>query len=85
MIHQTALIDCQAELESGVEVGPYCIVGPQVKIGKNTKIGPHVIIDKWTEIGGGCNIFQFTSIGQHPRTSSIKGKNRGLVWAIIIP
>jgi UDP-N-acetylglucosamine acyltransferase len=80
MIHQTAIIDSQAELASGVEVGPYSIIGPQVKIGKNTKIGPHVVIDGWTHIGEGCTIFQFASIGALPQDLKYKGEES---WVIM--
>ena len=80
MIHQTAIIDSQAELASGVEVGPYSIIGPQVKIGKNTKIGPHVVIDGWTHIGEGCTVFQFASIGALPQDLKYKGEES---WVIM--
>lgn len=80
MIHKTALIDGKAELDSGVEVGPYSIIGPNVKIGKNTKIGPHVIIDQWTQIGEGCNIFQFSSIGAAPQDLKYRGEES---WVIM--
>jgi UDP-N-acetylglucosamine acyltransferase len=33
-IHPTAIVDRHAELDSTVEVGPYCTIGPKVKIGK---------------------------------------------------
>jgi len=80
MIHQTAVIDSQAELGSGVEVGPYSIIGPQVKIGRNTKIGPHEVIDGWTHIGEGCTIFQFASIGALPQDLKYKGEES---WVIM--
>ena len=80
MIHKTALIDGKAELDSGVEVGPYSIIGPNVKIGKNTKIGPHVVIDRWTQIGEGCNILQFSSIGAAPQDLKYLGEES---WVII--
>jgi UDP-N-acetylglucosamine acyltransferase len=80
MIHQTAIIDSQAELASGVEVGPYSIIGPQVKIGRNTKIGPHVVIDGWTHIGEGCTVFQFASIGALPQDLKYKGEES---WVIM--
>jgi len=80
MIHKTALIDKKAELDSGVAVGPYSIIGPHVQIGKNTKIGPHVVIDNWTQIGEECNIFQFTSIGAAPQDLKYGGEES---WAII--
>lgn len=80
MIHNTALIDSKAELDSGVEVGPYCIIGPHVRIGKDTKLGPHVVIDGWTQIGEGCRIFQFASLGTIPQDLKYKGEES---WVIL--
>ena len=36
-IHETAMVDPAAELDEDVEVGPYSIIGPQVKIGSGTE------------------------------------------------
>jgi UDP-N-acetylglucosamine acyltransferase len=36
LIHSTAIIDPKAEIADGVEIGPYAVVGPHVKIGKNS-------------------------------------------------
>jgi len=75
MIHATAIIDTTAELDTGVTVGPYSVIGARVKVGKNTRIGPHVVIDSFTEIGEACTIFQFASLGQSPGPQ-FRGKNR---------
>ncbi|KPJ59337.1 MAG: UDP-N-acetylglucosamine acyltransferase [Deltaproteobacteria bacterium DG_8] len=80
MIHKTALIDPKAELDSGVDVGPYCTIGAQVKIGKDTKLSSHVVIDGWTQIGEGCKIFQFASIGAIPQDLKYKGEES---WVIL--
>jgi UDP-N-acetylglucosamine acyltransferase len=79
MIHSTAIIDATAELDSGVEVGPYSIIGPRVRIGKNTRIGPHVVIDGWTEIGGECTIFQFASLGAVPQDLKYRGEESRVI------
>ena len=42
-IHSTAIISPDAQLEEGVEIGPYVVIGSDVKIGKNTVIGPHTV------------------------------------------
>ena len=79
-IHQTAIIAPDAQLEEGVEIGPYSIIGADVKIGKNTIIGPHTIIDNYTHIGEGCNIFQFCSIGAPPQDLKFRGeKTRAII------
>ena len=74
MIHSTAIIHPKAELESGVEVGPYSIIGEHVKIGKDTKIGPHTTVEGFTEIGERCEIYQFVSIGTPPQDLKFKGE-----------
>ncbi len=79
MIHSTAIIDTTAELDSGVEVGPYSIIGPRVRIGKNTRIGPHVVIDGWTEIGEECTIFQFASLGAVPQDLKYRGEESRVI------
>jgi len=79
MIHSTAIIDATAELDSGVEVGPYSIIGPRVRIGKNTRIGPHVVIDGFTEIGEECTIFQFASLGAVPQDLKYRGEESRVI------
>ncbi len=43
-IHSTAVVDPKAELDNGVEIGPFAVIEANVKIGKNCKIGPHTHI-----------------------------------------
>jgi UDP-N-acetylglucosamine acyltransferase len=64
VIHKTAIIDKKAEIDEGVEVGPYTVIGPDVKVKKGTWIGPHAVLKGPTEIGKNNKIFQFTSIGE---------------------
>ena len=79
MIHATAIIDATAELDKGVAVGPYSIIGPRVRIGKNTRIGPHVVIDGFTEIGEECTIFQFASLGAIPQDLKYRGEESRVI------
>jgi len=62
-LHATALVDPKAELDGDVEVGPYSVIGAQVRIGAGTSIGPHVVVDGRTTIGKRNRIFPFASIG----------------------
>lgn len=64
MIHPTAIVDSSASIASGVEIGPYSIIGPDVEIGSGTRIGPHVVIKGPTRIGRDNQIFQFASLGE---------------------
>jgi UDP-N-acetylglucosamine acyltransferase len=78
-IHSTAIISPDAQLEEGVEIGPYSIIGDDVKIGKNTIIGPHTVIDNYTHIGEGCHIFQFCSIGAPPQDLKFGGEKTRVI------
>jgi UDP-N-acetylglucosamine acyltransferase len=78
-IHPTAIISPDAQLEEGVEIGPYVVIGSDVKIGKNTIIGPHTVIDNFTHIGEGCHIFQFCSIGAPPQDLKFSGEKTRVV------
>lgn len=77
-IHPTALVDPQARLGEGVEIGPYSIVGPNVEIGANTVVGPHVVIEGHTRIGADNRIFQFCSIGAAPQDKKYAGEDTRL-------
>jgi UDP-N-acetylglucosamine acyltransferase len=63
-IHPTAVIDAGAELHESVEVGPYSVIGPQVRVGEGTWIGPHVVLNGPMTIGRRNRIFQFSSVGE---------------------
>lgn len=66
-IHPTAIIDASAELDSSVEIGPYSIVGANVKIDAGTRVAGHVIINGPTVIGKNNHIFQYSSLGEAPQ------------------
>jgi UDP-N-acetylglucosamine acyltransferase len=78
-IHPTAIISPDAQLEEGVEIGPYVVIGSDVIIGKNTVIGPHTVIDDYTQIGEGNRIFQFCSIGAPPQDLKFDGEKTRVI------
>ena len=72
-IHPTAIVDSAADLGEGVEIGPYCVIGPHVKLGAGTRLMSHVVVDGWTSLGAGCTVFPFASIGQMTQDLKYKG------------
>ena len=44
-VHPSSVVHPKAELAEGVVIGPFCTVGPDVKIGARTKLFSHVVID----------------------------------------
>ena len=77
-IHPTAIIQDGAELDEDVSIGPYCIVGGNVKIGKGTRLLSNVIIEGETGIGESCTIYPFTSIGLSPQDFKYKDEPTGV-------
>lgn len=77
-IHQTAIIYGGAEIDEGVSIGPYCIIGGDVKIKRGTKLLSNVIIEGKTEIGESCTIYPFTSIGLPPQDLKYSGEHTGV-------
>lgn len=72
-IHPLAIVDEKAELAEDVEIGPYCTVGPNVKIGAGTKLMSHVVIDGYTTLGQRNTVYPFTTLGllaQHKRSNA---------------
>jgi UDP-N-acetylglucosamine acyltransferase len=74
MIHPTSIVDTEAEIGEGVEIGPYSVIEKGVFINQGTKIGPHVVIREGTQIGKRCQIFQFASVGEAPQALAYKGE-----------
>ena len=59
MIHQTAIISKNAEIDKEVSIGPYCFIEGNVKIKKGTELISHVNISGNTEIGQGNKFFPY--------------------------
>ncbi len=78
LIHPTAIIHPQAQLDSTVRVGPYSVIEKNVKIAAKTDIGAHVVISGPTEIGENNRIFPGAVIGLEPQDLKYKGAPSGL-------
>jgi UDP-N-acetylglucosamine acyltransferase len=73
MIADTACIDPRAEIEEDVEIGPYCVIGPDVKIGKGTRLIAHVCISGMTTLGEGNVVHPFAALGGEPQDLHCRG------------
>jgi UDP-N-acetylglucosamine acyltransferase len=74
VIHPTAIVNPNAEIDSNVEIGPYSIIADNVYIGSGTAVGSHVTIDPYVSIGPECRIFQYASIGATPQAVKFAGE-----------
>ena len=62
-IHPTAIVHPRAELDDGVEVQAFSIIGPHVRIAGGTIIGPHCVIEGRTVMGKNNRLFSGAQIG----------------------
>jgi UDP-N-acetylglucosamine acyltransferase len=67
VIHASAIVSDKADLADDVEVGPYSIIGDNVKIGSGSRVASHVVINGPTVIGNDNHIYQFASVGDDPQ------------------
>ncbi|MES9824283.1 MAG: acyl-ACP--UDP-N-acetylglucosamine O-acyltransferase [Candidatus Thiodiazotropha endolucinida] len=74
LIDPRAVIDPDAELDEGVSIGPFSIIGAGVKIAAGTEVGPHVVIKGPTQIGRDNRIYQFASVGENPQDMKYAGE-----------
>ncbi len=73
LIADTASVDSRAEIAEGVEIGPYCVIGPDVKIGRRTRLIAHVCLLGVVEMGEDNVVSPFTVIGGDPQDVSYHG------------
>lgn len=71
-VHPTAIVEDGAVLGAGVEVGPFCIVGPEVRLGDGVRLLSHVVIGGQTEIGARTVVHPHAVLGGE---SQIRGND----------
>ena len=74
MIHNTAIIDPKAKISSGVSIGAFTVIGPNVEIGDTTIIQSHGSIIGNTKVGKNNKIYPFASIGNDPQDLKFDGE-----------
>lgn len=72
-IHPTAIIDRKAEIDSSVEIGPYCVIDANVRVEKNCRLYHGVYLTGWTEIAEGCVIHPGAIVGHAPQDIDYSG------------
>ena len=78
-IHPTAVVAAGAELATGVEIGPYAIVGEHVRIGARSVVGPHAFVGGRTTLGEENRIFHHASVGAEPQDLKFHGEESELI------
>ncbi len=76
MIHPTAVIDPNAEFDSGVVIGPYALIEGDVRISSGTEVQGHAVITGSVVIGKNNRIGYGSVIGSYPQDLSFDSKAR---------
>lgn len=72
--HPTSVIDPAARVHETADIGPYCIVGPEVEIGPRTRFMAHVYVEGPTWIGADNLFYPYSSIGVAPQDLKYSGE-----------
>lgn len=78
-IHPTAIVEDGAQIGQGVAIGPYCVVGPDVRLDDGVSLHSHVVIAGRCRIGANTKVFPFASIGTPPQDLKYKGEPSELI------
>jgi UDP-N-acetylglucosamine acyltransferase len=66
-------IDLRAEIDEDVEIGPFCVIGPHVRIGRGTRLENSVTVMGRVAIGCHNHIYAGAVIGGEPQDLSYSG------------
>jgi UDP-N-acetylglucosamine acyltransferase len=77
-LHPTAIVEDGAELGADVEIGPFCVVGPNVTLGDGVRLLSHAVVTGHTTIGERCVLHPFSALGGPPQHSAYKGEETRL-------
>ncbi|MFW5878825.1 MAG: acyl-ACP--UDP-N-acetylglucosamine O-acyltransferase [Myxococcota bacterium] len=78
VIHETAVVAEGAILEDDVQVGPYAVIGANVRLGEGCTVGAHAVLDGRTTMGRRNRIFPHAAIGLVPQDLKYKDEPTGL-------
>src|ERR1700744_4058379 len=72
-IDPTARVADGARIGADVEIGPFCLIGPQVELKSGVRLLSHVNITGVTTIGEGTVVYPFSSLGATPQSVHYRG------------
>ena len=73
-VHPTAIVDASATVHADADIGPYCILGPDVHIGAGTRMMAHVFVEGPTWVGEHNLFFPYATVGVAGQDLKYKGE-----------
>lgn len=74
-IHPMAVVDPTAEVHADATVGPFCVVGPGVRLDAGVALRNHVTVYGTTHIGAETVVFPGAVIGGDPQDRKFRGED----------
>lgn len=79
VIHPSAVVEPGAELGAGVRIGPFAVIGEQVRLGDGVEVRSHAVVTGWTDVGPGTVIFPSACVGEIPQDLKYRGERTRLI------
>jgi UDP-N-acetylglucosamine acyltransferase len=77
-IHPTAIVAATACIPDSCNVGPFCTIGPEVKLGEACELVSHVVVDGRTRLGARNRVYSFACLGVAPQDLKYQGEATSL-------
>src|ERR1700733_2797502 len=62
-LHPSSVVEDGARLGAGVEIGPFCHVGPRAVLEDGVRLRSHVSVVGITRVGRGCDLYPGVALG----------------------
>jgi UDP-N-acetylglucosamine acyltransferase len=73
-IHPTAIVDSLARIAESADIGPFCVVGPEVEIGAGTRLMASLYLEGPTWIGEDNVFFPYSTVGVASQDKKYRGE-----------
>ena len=77
-IHNSSIIHPSAEIDDDVHIGPFCIIGENVRIQSGSRLLSHVVLKGPTTVNKNNTFYQFCTIGEDTPDKKFKGEETTL-------
>jgi len=74
MIHLSAIVDPGARIADSAEIGPFCVIGPDVEIAARTHVMANVVMEGPLEIGEDNVFYPYSTVGLAPQDLKYHGE-----------
>jgi UDP-N-acetylglucosamine acyltransferase len=73
-VHRTAIVDPAARIDASADIGPWCVIGPEVEIGARTRLMANLFVEGPTVIGEDNVFFPYSTVGVASQDKKYKGE-----------